>query len=93
MSEQVPVIALMQLNREADGNIPKLSNIRESGALEQDADVVMFPYRDPSSNEYMLKIAKNRMGGVGTIALYVNEDLTYFSDTCQKPNFENVDFE
>ena len=92
--ENIPIIALMQLNREADGSVPKLSNIRESGSLEQDADIVLMPYREPTDETaYKLKIAKNRMGGVGTIPLYVNEDLTYFSDTCAKPDFSNPNFE
>ena len=44
---KVPVLALCQLNRDADGAEPKLSNLRESGSVEQDADAVLFIHRAP----------------------------------------------
>ncbi len=42
---EVPVLLLCQLSRQADGVEPRLSHLRESGSIEQDADVVLFPYR------------------------------------------------
>jgi replicative DNA helicase len=80
----IPIIALAQLSREVEKrkegqNIPKLSDLRESGGIENDADVVMFLYRpeyhDIMSNEMgestrgqtMLKIAKHRNGVLDTI--------------------------
>ena len=83
---QVPIIALSQLSREVEkrkeGNkIPQLSDLRESGAIEQDADMVMFLYRpeyyDITSNEMgesnkgetHVKIAKHRNGTLETIKL------------------------
>jgi replicative DNA helicase len=82
----IPIIALSQLSREVekrkDGNkIPQLSDLRESGAIEQDADMVMFLYRpeyyDITSNEFgeankgetHVRIAKHRNGSLETIKL------------------------
>src|SRR6187200_2668417 len=83
---QVPIIALSQLSREVEkrkegAKIPQLSDLRESGAIEQDADMVMFLYRpeyyDITSNEMgesnkgetYVKIAKHRNGSLDTIKL------------------------
>src|SRR5258706_1331507 len=83
---QVPIIALSQLSREVEkrkeGNkMPQLSDLRESGAIEQDADMVMFLYRpeyyDITSNELgesnkgetLIRIAKHRNGQMDTIKL------------------------
>lgn len=72
----VPVLALSQLNRESeknDGGRPKLSNLRDSGSIEQDADLVLFLHRkdikDHKDHEAELIVAKHRNGECGTIAL------------------------
>lgn len=68
---EVPVIALSQLNRGSehrDGKVPQLSDLRSSGAVEQDADVVILMHRDllGSPHEADLIVAKNRHGITGT---------------------------
>ena len=71
---KVPVLALSQLSRSIESRqtrVPQLSDLRESGAIEQDADVVMFLYReDPEKLEDIkLMIAKHRSGEIGEIDL------------------------
>jgi replicative DNA helicase len=76
---ELPVVALSQVSRDTEGRRPMLSNIRESGSIEQDADVVLFLHRernlDQESTEKMsvieteLIVAKQRNGPVGTIKI------------------------
>lgn len=84
----IPVIALSQLSRSVESRspqIPKLSDLRESGSIEQDADIVMFLYREdrekpdtPNKNIVEVHIAKHRNGPVGKISLYFDEASTTF---------------
>ena len=86
----VPVLALSQLSRAVEqrpDHRPMLSDLRESGAIEQDADVVMFLYRDDYYNKDTDKpniaeviVAKQRNGPVGTIELAWIPDLTKFGN-------------
>lgn len=89
---KVPVIALSQLSRNVEqrqDKRPILSDIRESGSIEQDADIVAFLYRDdyyqqqkegqPESNVTELILAKNRHGSLGTVKLYFHKEYTKFS--------------
>lgn len=78
----VPVIAASQLNRDGDTSSPELSHLRDSGSLEQDADVVMFIWRDvnKSANLAQIKIAKQRGGQIGSLEFGWNGTLTKFYD-------------
>lgn len=80
---KVPVLALAQLSRAVESRTektPQLSDLRESGSIEQDADVVMFLYRkDDNIREAVnLKIAKHRNGGMADIDLYFRGDRIKF---------------
>ncbi len=80
----VPVIALSQLSRavtQRQGQRPKLSDLRESGAIEQDADVVMFIYHNPDreyENVVELIVAKQRNGPTGEVKLVFLKDVGKF---------------
>jgi len=84
----VPVLALSQLSRGVEARTDKrpiLSDLRESGALEQDADVVMFIYRDELYNENTERkniadiiVAKHRNGPTGNVQLYFRKELAQF---------------
>src|ERR687884_652140 len=87
---RVPILALSQLSRAVEQrtpHIPQLSDLRESGALEQDADVVMFIYRDEKYNPDTDKkgvadiiVAKHRNGPTGQVQLLFLERTTKFLD-------------
>lgn len=87
---EVPLIALSQLSRAVElrsNKRPQLSDLRESGALEQDADIVMFLYRDDyydpeteKKNTTEVIIAKHRNGPTGTIELSFQKDITKFGN-------------
>jgi replicative DNA helicase len=81
LAENIPVICLSQLNRAAAGEKPQLHHLRESGAIEQDADIVIFPFRNENDNRFYLSIAKNRRGICGDFEVFPNEEMTRFNDS------------
>lgn len=80
LSMGVPVVALCQLNRDAEGKQPELSHLRESGSIEQDADVVALLHRDRDSDLATLNIAKIRNGRPGAIELHFEQRATRFTE-------------
>lgn len=86
----VPVMAAAQLSRAVEqrqDKHPMLSDLRESGSIEQDADIVMFIYRDEYYNEETEKpniaeiaIAKHRNGPTGTVELFFQKELAHFRE-------------
>lgn len=87
LSENIPIICLSQLNREAAGDKPQLHHLRESGAIEQDADIVIFPFRDKTDNRFYISVAKNRRGTLGDFEIFANEEMTGFTDIQQDDNY------
>jgi replicative DNA helicase len=85
---EVPVIALSQLNRNLESRTdkrPNLADLRDSGAIEQDADIVLFIYRDEVHNKNSHKkgiaeiiVAKNRHGSPGTVEVGFRSEFTKF---------------
>ncbi|MFA6098763.1 MAG: replicative DNA helicase [Patescibacteria group bacterium] len=96
----IPVLALSQLSRAVESRtppIPKLADLRESGSIEQDADIVMFIYRegmykkdiDPSrKNIAEILIAKHRNGPTGQIQLFFDENKVSFKNLERKMDVE-----
>jgi replicative DNA helicase len=85
----VPVVLLSQLNRGVEGRsnkIPMLSDLRDSGSIEQDADAVLFIHResyyvkDAKPNQGIIRIAKNREEAPGDVVFWVSDDVTNFKD-------------
>ncbi len=94
----IPVVAMAQLNRSPEGregHRPRMSDLRESGAIEQDADVVLLLHREeyyrPQDDSPDIKgvaeiiVAKQRNGPTGTIKLHFNERLTRFDNLSLAP--------
>lgn len=87
---EVPVLALSQLSRAVESRpdqLPRLADLRESGSIEQDADVVLFIYREdktkkdsPRPNIADILIAKHRNGPIGRVELYFNESQVSFKN-------------
>jgi replicative DNA helicase len=97
----IPIIALSQLSREVEkhSRSPILSDLREAGDIEQDADIVMFLYGHPEKdvlpnkdleNEIFLKIAKHRNGGLGNLQFNYNKDYQIFTEIGDVPELKPV---
>jgi replicative DNA helicase len=86
----IPVVALSQVRRESEGKQPNLADLRESGSIEQDADVVIFLHRErlaadgqeelPRNIETDLIVAKQRNGPVGSMKIAFIPEYTKFEN-------------
>lgn len=85
----IPIVALSQVTRDTEGKVPTLANLRESGSIEQDADVVMFIHRERFQEKEVhasdvidtqLIVAKQRNGPVGTINIGFLPSYTKFEN-------------
>ncbi len=104
----IPVLALSQLSRAVEATkpaIPKLSHLRESGSIEQDADVVMFVYRRAADRSYDITsltddektsaeiyVAKHRNGPVGQVHLRFDGETVSFKNDANRRNDEPMEF-
>lgn len=94
---EIPVIVLCQVTRDAEGdkNEPQLNNLRDSGAIEQDADVVMFLHRARTSQrtltlqETKVIVAKQRNGETGEFYIDFNKETASFSEKSTFMPYEN----
>lgn len=89
---EIPVMALAQLSRDAEGDKPKLSHLRETGAIEQDADIVILLDRANSNDvddhgdaAVQLNVAKNRCGAATEFGVKFNGRRSKFSDAFPQP--------
>ncbi len=100
----VPVLVLSQLNRQIDTrkgaeHKPVFSDLRESGSIEQDADIILFIYERDTAQETeikkdgirMLSVAKHRNGPTGDIELFWQGDTTTFHNTNRASNFASLE--
>lgn len=102
----IPIFLLAQLNRESEkrnteGYLPKLSDLRESGAIEQDADMIVFPHRacyyEPNDDRVWIVVAKNRDGETGKAEVRTSKNVSKFYDPYDDvpyitPSIEDVGF-
>lgn len=97
----IPIICLSQLSRKVEerpGHRPQMSDLRESGSIEQDADIIMFllrrEYYDPMDKPGLAEaiVGKNRHGGIGTINLTYRKEVAQFANYTQlKSSFSSYD--
>ena len=88
---KIPVVALSQLSRNLEtrqDKTPVMADLRESGSIEQDADIILFLYRKDQTeedktinNHVMINIAKNRSGTIGEFELLFNKNMSTFANT------------
>lgn len=98
-SENIPVIVLSQLSRRSEGRTPILGDLRDSGAIEQDANLVLFIYRPeyegretmpdgrtPAENMAEISVAKQRNGPTGKFLMWYQHETTAFKNFTNSPS-------
>jgi len=97
----IPIVVLSQLSRKAEERAdkrPQLSDLRESGSIEQDADIVILLYRNKEGEKTIgVNVAKNRNGPIGESSLYFESECFRFSEITEEEqvveNVEDIPFE
>lgn len=84
----IPIVAMSQLSRDAQDKPPNLAQIRDSGSIEQDADVVLFLHRIVTECSGQLIIAKNRHGFCATIELEMSKKTGIYREKHNQPGIE-----
>jgi replicative DNA helicase len=82
LEKNIPILLLSQLNRQYDSSSPKLSNLRDSGCIEQDADMVIFIIGGVSNDvlaETEIRVLKNRRGKIGSAVVVFNKETQRWS--------------
>jgi replicative DNA helicase len=80
----IPVVVLSQVRRETQGKMPTLADIRESGSIEQDSDVIIFLHREPNEELTKIDVAKNRNWGIGETELMFNRAYSRFESVVRR---------
>lgn len=92
MEHDVPVVILSQLNRGADGSVPKLSDLRDSGTIEQDSDIVIFIHKDDKrSSKAQIIFAKARDAAVSFMDVY--HDTKRYTFSCIEEQYNTTEEE
>lgn len=81
----IPIVALSQLGRQAAGKEPHLSDLRQSGELEEDSDKVILLQREIGKSETVLKVGKNRNGATGVLYFDFNQETQRFDESESPP--------
>jgi replicative DNA helicase len=74
----IPVVVCSQLRRESEGRLPQISDLRESGSIEQDADVILLLHKE--DDRVNVFVAKNRNGQQGSVEFIFNPNYTVFTE-------------
>lgn len=74
----VPVVVLSQVGRQAEGQMPNLADLRQSGEIEEDSDIIMFMHRDRDGQLTQINVEKNRNGETGPLEMIFNKDYVRF---------------
>lgn len=89
----IPIVVLSQVGRQTDGQLPRLADLRESGSIEQDADVVILLHRNNVEEAAIQKtevlVAKNRNGETGKLELGFHRKIVKFEEMAQDYNSNN----
>jgi len=88
---EIPIVALSQVGRSAEGRMPTLADLRQSGEIEEDADLIMLLHRERNQQDTRVCVAKNRNGATDTISLAFLPQYVCFETLISKASEEVVE--